>query len=924
MKVMWWRVRAERKIIYYTINPTVKPLFTNMKSRHFLTNLLICGLLISPISPLFLTRCALFFTPPDQRELYYQNLQEILAQITVKVVTDNNGTASGTLIKKNGSVYSVITNHHVVTGVKSLQIITPDNHTYQATLKTQGDPQDLAILTFSSNNNYPVATVAKKFLKVGDKLFAGGFVKDKLKITSGQVELVLDQPLLTGHQIGYSNQIEQGMSGGAIINNKGELIGINGRISHPVVPDFTLKNGSKPDQETVKQWVNYSWGLPIFLADEIDSDLALINCKTVDPTWDIPKQVECIAEKISVRITSDTGSGSGVIIARNNDSYWVLTANHVVRDNKIYRVETADGQTYQLDNKTIQGNNISDIAVLQFKSNKDYQVATLGNYPLYIGGNALGETNEKQWIFLYGWQGEKEGHPAVFSVGLMQNETTRNFLAQPRGYELAYNNLAYPGMSGGAILDTEGRLIGIHNAGGESELLDYSFGMSIGRFLVEKFTGIPELKIEKNQPELVKDNESLQKYAENLAETAKPNKNTIYATDWLKYATQLWRLGKDLESIKALGNALNLNSDSYQLYYNAGFILLLQGSYKEALNVFDNAISLQPTFYRSYLWKGAALDGLKRYEEAIISYTKAMEEAKKDNQKQDSFLYFQRALAYKNQGKYPEAIADYTQAIKINPNDALAYNNRGLAYQNQEKYPEAIADYTQAIKLNPNLALAYNNRGIAYSNQGKLDDAIADYNQAIKINPNDAEAYYNRGIAYDNQGKFLKAIADYNQAIKINPNLAYAYYNRGLAYYKQGKIEQAIADFTQAIKINPNYAAAYNNRGLAYQNQGNNLPKAITDYTQAIKINPNLEQAYHNRGNAYLNQGKYLKAIADYTQVIKINPNDAVAYYNRGLAYYKQDNRQKAREDFQTAKQLFQQQGNTEKAQIVQGVLDKL
>ena len=60
--------------------------------------------------------------------------------------------------------------------------------------------------------------------------------------------------------------------------------------------------------------------------------------------------------------------------------------------------------------------------------------------------------------------------------------------------------------------------------------------------------------------------------------------------------------------------------------------------------------------------------------------------------------------------------------------------NRGLAYARQGEYEQAIADYTAAIKLNPQLAEAYYNRGNAYRRQGEYDQAIADYTAAIGLN----------------------------------------------------------------------------------------------------------------------------------------------------------------------------------------------
>src|ERR1700737_1106198 len=78
------------------------------------------------------------------------------------------------------------------------------------------------------------------------------------------------------------------------------------------------------------------------------------------------------------------------------------------------------------------------------------------------------------------------------------------------------------------------------------------------------------------------------------------------------------------------------------------------------------------------------------------------------------------------------------------PVTAEDYFNRGLARQRNHDLDGAIADYTQAIALNPKLARAYNNRGVARRDKGEFDSAIADHSEAIVLNPNNANAYYNR------------------------------------------------------------------------------------------------------------------------------------------------------------------------------------
>ncbi|WP_341525070.1 tetratricopeptide repeat protein [Nostoc sp. UHCC 0302] len=323
--------------------------------------------------------------------------------------------------------------------------------------------------------------------------------------------------------------------------------------------------------------------------------------------------------------------------------------------------------------------------------------------------------------------------------------------------------------------------------------------------------------------------------------------------------------------------------------------------------------------------------------------------------KADDF-YIQAGEKYKN-GDFKGAIADYTQAIRLNPNYLNAYFGRGVASYNLGDNKRAIADYNQALKINPNYANAFINRGVSRSALGDKQGAIADYNQALKIDPNYANAYINRGIVRsalrDNKG----AIADYNQALKINPNYAKAYYNRARTRSLLRDQQGAIADYNQALRINPNYALAYYGLGYAYAGLGDNK-QAITNYNQTLKINPNFAPAYYGRGNARAAFGDSAEAMADYSRALRINPNDAKAYYGRGnaraafkdnqgaiedynqalrinpnfaQAYYGRgivhsalEDKKKAIADFQKAANLYKAQGNTNYYQKALQLIRKL
>ena len=119
----------------------------------------------------------------------------------------------------------------------------------------------------------------------------------------------------------------------------------------------------------------------------------------------------------------------------------------------------------------------------------------------------------------------------------------------------------------------------------------------------------------------------------------------------------------------------------------------------------------------------------------IRGCTQILKRGKREGRRSRHAAHYNRGISYARKGQYDRAIADYDQAIKINPRDAMVYYNRGLAYHNKGQYDRAIADYTKAIEINPRDAMVYTNRGIAYEEKKLRDKAIADYRAALKVAP---------------------------------------------------------------------------------------------------------------------------------------------------------------------------------------------
>ena len=293
-----------------------------------------------------------------------------------------------------------------------------------------------------------------------------------------------------------------------------------------------------------------------------------------------------------------------------------------------------------------------------------------------------------------------------------------------------------------------------------------------------------------------------------------------------------------------------------------------------------------------------------RLEEAIANYDESL------RLNPDSAEAFNnRGIAKNRLRRHEEAIADYDESLRLNPDSAEAFNNRGIAKNDLGRHEEAIADYDESLRLNPDSAEAFNNRGIAKNDLGRHEEAIADYDESLRLNPDSAEAFNNRGFAKNDLRRHEEAIADYDDALRLNPNYAEAFGNRGLTKNVLDRYEEALADFDQAIRLNPKNAATFNNRGNA-KNALDRHEEALADFDQAIHLNPGNEVAFNNRGNAKSALGRHEEAIADYDQAIRLKRSFANAYFNRCRANRKLGHLDKSKQDLETAINLISTAGD--------------
>jgi tetratricopeptide (TPR) repeat protein len=136
-----------------------------------------------------------------------------------------------------------------------------------------------------------------------------------------------------------------------------------------------------------------------------------------------------------------------------------------------------------------------------------------------------------------------------------------------------------------------------------------------------------------------------------------------------------------------------------------------------------------------------------------------------------------------------------------------ALSTRGY-YLNEADDPDhALADFNEALWLEPNNAMAFAYRGLTFAGLKKYDLAIADFTRSIVLSPV-SRTYDNRGRSYLAIRDYHNAIADFSRAIELEPELAKAWRHRGEAKAAMGDKEGAKQDMAKALKIRPGYKAA--------------------------------------------------------------------------------------------------------------------
>jgi tetratricopeptide (TPR) repeat protein len=324
---------------------------------------------------------------------------------------------------------------------------------------------------------------------------------------------------------------------------------------------------------------------------------------------------------------------------------------------------------------------------------------------------------------------------------------------------------------------------------------------------------------------------------------------TCYSKDrapralWEQHADLARELGENTEAqahaLKARQSPLRPDKDFYLLAHG----LVLQGNYRQALELLQKATQRDP---------------------------------------QNFAAWFVRGNCYYELLRDGEAVACFNTCLGLRPSFAWAWLNRGLAHLRLHHHRQACEDFDEALGLDPKLTDAYLNRALAREEIGEFTDALEDLNRALEVGPACSRIHFRLARVHEKVGDKAEAKRQIGKCIRSQPADEYDWVARGLAK-KDEDPKGALADFDHALTLNPRSFEGLQNKAALLSEKFGKDDEALRVLDEAVKFYPDSVLARGGRGILLARKGKRDAALTDAREALLLDPSPLTEYQVAGI-----------------------------------------
>ena len=240
-------------------------------------------------------------------------------------------------------------------------------------------------------------------------------------------------------------------------------------------------------------------------------------------------------------------------------------------------------------------------------------------------------------------------------------------------------------------------------------------------------------------------------------------------------------------------------------------------------------------------------------------------------------------IALAESGRVADAVAQYQEAIRIEPAIPAAQLNLCNALTRLGRPAEALPHGEAAVRMDPDNANTHVDLGLALVALGRAAEALPHYAEALRLQPEAADVPADLGVALVQLGRGAEAVAHFKAALRLDPTRAQTWCDLAGAYAQQGDRAAARRAVEHALGLQPDFPEALYVLGNL-EAEGEDFAAAIVRYRRALVLAPDYFPARNNLANALLVTGQTDEAVAQYRQILRQQPGDRSAQENLARA----------------------------------------